>query len=86
VFSSVRSDIFRWKILEDVAPDEFHQLNFAPWMAGLIALLVFNVGNWAIIALAVVKLVTNSEIIAMHLIAQSPPVDVPCIFALPKQR
>jgi CDP-diacylglycerol--glycerol-3-phosphate 3-phosphatidyltransferase len=51
-------------------------------LAGLIALLVFNTGSWAIIALAIVALVTNSEIIAMHLIAKSPPVDVPCIFAL----
>jgi CDP-diacylglycerol--glycerol-3-phosphate 3-phosphatidyltransferase len=51
-------------------------------LAGLIALLVFNAGSWAIIALAVVALVTNSEIIAMHVIAKSPPVDVPCIFAL----
>jgi CDP-diacylglycerol--glycerol-3-phosphate 3-phosphatidyltransferase len=54
-------------------------------LAGLIALLVFNAGSWAIIALAVVALVTNSEIIAMHLIAKSPPVDVPCIFALNKR-
>jgi CDP-diacylglycerol--glycerol-3-phosphate 3-phosphatidyltransferase len=51
-------------------------------LAGLIALLVFNAGSWAIVTLAVVALVTNSEIIAMHLIARSPPVDVPCIFAL----
>ena len=53
-------------------------------LGGLIALLVFNTGNWVIIALAVVALVTNSEIIAMHFIAKSPPVDVPCIFALRK--
>jgi len=54
-------------------------------LAGLIALLVFNAGNWIIISLAVVALVTNSEIIVMHLIAKSPPVDVPCIFALKKR-
>jgi CDP-diacylglycerol--glycerol-3-phosphate 3-phosphatidyltransferase len=54
-------------------------------LAGLIALLVFDAGNWAIVALAIVALVTNSEIIAMHLIAKSPPVDVPCIFALMKR-
>lgn len=53
-------------------------------LGGLIALLVFNAGNWAVIALATVALVTNSEIIAMHLIAKSPPVDVSCIFALLK--
>jgi len=52
----------------------------------LVALLVFNAGSWAIIALTVVALVTNLEIIAMHLIARSPPVDVPCIFALPKRQ
>jgi CDP-diacylglycerol--glycerol-3-phosphate 3-phosphatidyltransferase len=51
-------------------------------LGGLIALLVFNAGSWVIIALAIVALVTNSEIIAIHLIAKSPPVDVPCIFAL----
>ncbi len=54
-------------------------------LAGLIALLVFNAGSWVIIALAIVALVTNSEIIAMHLIAKSPPVDVPCIFVLAKK-
>ena len=51
-------------------------------LAGFIALLAFNAGSWVVIALAVVALVTNSEIIAMHLIAKSPPVDVPWIFAL----
>jgi hypothetical protein len=50
-----------------------------------IVLLVFNAGSWAIVALTVIALVTNSEILAMHLIASSPPVDVPWIFALPKQ-
>ena len=51
-------------------------------LSAFIALLAFNAGSWVVIALAVVALVTNSEIIAMHLIAKSPPVDVPCIFAL----
>ena len=51
----------------------------------LIALLVFNAGGWAIITVAVVALVTNSEIIAIHLLMSFPPVDVPSIFALPKQ-
>jgi phosphatidylglycerophosphate synthase len=51
-------------------------------LAGLIALLVFNAGNWAIVLLTIVALVTNTEIFAMHLIAHSAPVDVPCIFAL----
>jgi CDP-diacylglycerol--glycerol-3-phosphate 3-phosphatidyltransferase len=51
-------------------------------LAGLIALLAFNAGSRVIIALAVVALVTNAEIIAMHLIANSPPVDVRSIFVL----
>ena len=55
-------------------------------LAAFIALLVFNSGSWVIIALAVVALVTNSEIIAMHLIAKSPPVDVPCIFSLARRK
>jgi len=48
----------------------------------LIALLVFNAGSWAIISLAAVALTADAEIIAIHLLAVSPPVDVPCIFAL----
>jgi phosphatidylglycerophosphate synthase len=48
----------------------------------LIALLAFDAGSWAIIMLAIVALVTNSEIIAMHLIADKPPVDVRSIFSL----
>jgi len=52
----------------------------------LIALLVFNAGNWAIVTLAIVALVTNSEICAMHLIAKSPPVDVPGILVLAKRQ
>ena len=55
-------------------------------LAGLIALLVFNAGSWVIISLAIVALVTNSEIIAMHLIAKSPPVDVPGILVLAKRQ
>lgn len=54
-------------------------------LAGLIALLVFNAGNWAVISLAVIALATNLEIIAMHLIADTAPVDVPSIFALKRQ-
>jgi hypothetical protein len=50
-----------------------------------IALLVFNAGSWAILWLAVVALVTNSEIIAIHLLLNVPPVDVPSIFFLPKK-
>ena len=53
-------------------------------LAAFIALLSFNAGGWVVIVLAAVALVTNSEIIAMHLIAKSPPVDVPCILNLPK--
>jgi CDP-diacylglycerol--glycerol-3-phosphate 3-phosphatidyltransferase len=54
-------------------------------LAALIALLVFNAGSWVIIALTVVALVTNSEIIAIHFLMNTPPVDVKSIFALPKK-
>ena len=53
-------------------------------LGGLIALLVFNAGSWAIIALAIVALVTNTEIIAIHLLMNKPPVDVKSVFLIPK--
>jgi CDP-diacylglycerol---glycerol-3-phosphate 3-phosphatidyltransferase len=55
-------------------------------LAALIALLVFNAGNWVIFALTVVALVTNFEIVAIHFLMNTPPVDVKSIFALPKQK
>lgn len=51
---------------------------------GLIALLAFNAGGWAIISLVVVALATNLEILAIHLISPVPPVDVRSIFTLRK--
>jgi CDP-diacylglycerol--glycerol-3-phosphate 3-phosphatidyltransferase len=54
-------------------------------LATLIALLVFNAGSWTIIALTIVALITNSEIIAIHFIMNSPPVDVRSIFSLLKR-
>ena len=53
-------------------------------LGGLIALLVFNAGSWAVIALAIVALATNLEIIAIHLLMKTPPVDVKSIFRIPK--
>jgi len=53
-------------------------------LATLTALLVGNAGSWAVIALAVVALITNLEIIAIHFLMRTPPVDVRSIFALPK--
>ena len=53
-------------------------------LGSLIALLVFDAGNWALIALAVVALATNTEIIAIHLLMDRVPVDVKSIFMLPK--
>lgn len=54
-------------------------------LAALIALLGFNAGSWVILALTVVALVTNFEIIVIHFAAKTPPVDVRSIFALPKR-
>jgi CDP-diacylglycerol--glycerol-3-phosphate 3-phosphatidyltransferase len=54
-------------------------------LATLIALLVFNAGSWAVTALTVVALVTNCEIVAIHFLTNTPPVDVRSVFALPKR-
>ena len=50
-------------------------------LGGLVALLVFNASDWVIIAVMVVSLVANAEIIAVHLAADTPPLDVSSIFA-----
>jgi CDP-diacylglycerol--glycerol-3-phosphate 3-phosphatidyltransferase len=55
-------------------------------IGSLIALLVFNASGWVIIALTIVALITNTEIIIIHFIMDSPPVDVRSIFALPKHQ
>lgn len=54
-------------------------------LAGLIALLVFNASGWVIITLVCIGLVTNLEIISIHIAMNVPPVDIPSIFALPKR-
>jgi CDP-diacylglycerol---glycerol-3-phosphate 3-phosphatidyltransferase len=51
-------------------------------LAVLCALLAFDAGGWAVVALTVVALTTNLEIIAIHLRASAPPVDVRSIFSL----
>jgi CDP-diacylglycerol--glycerol-3-phosphate 3-phosphatidyltransferase len=51
-------------------------------LAAFSALLGFNAGGWAVIALTVVALTANLEIIAIHLRAGAPPVDVRSIFSL----
>jgi len=53
-------------------------------LAGLIALLVFNAGSWVIISLAAIALPANAEIIVIHLLMKTPPVDVKSIFKIPK--
>jgi CDP-diacylglycerol---glycerol-3-phosphate 3-phosphatidyltransferase len=54
-------------------------------LAALIALLVWNASSGVVIALTVVALAANLEIIAIHLIMNSPPMDVRSIFALPEK-
>jgi CDP-diacylglycerol---glycerol-3-phosphate 3-phosphatidyltransferase len=51
-------------------------------LAALVALLVFNAGSWVVVALTAVALTANLEIIAIHLRASAPPVDVRSIFSL----
>jgi CDP-diacylglycerol--glycerol-3-phosphate 3-phosphatidyltransferase len=53
-------------------------------LAALVALLVFNASSWVLVALTIVALITNLEIIVIHFAMNTPPVDVRSIFALPK--
>ncbi len=53
-------------------------------LAALVALLVFNASGWVIVALAAVAVLTNTEIIAIHLLMDSPPVDVRSVFLIQK--
>jgi CDP-diacylglycerol--glycerol-3-phosphate 3-phosphatidyltransferase len=50
-------------------------------LGGLAGLLVFDASEWVIIAVMVVGLVANAEIIAIHIVANTPPLDVSSIFA-----
>jgi phosphatidylglycerophosphate synthase len=54
-------------------------------LAGVAALIVFNGSGWVIVALMFIALIANAEIMAIHLAADSPPVDVTSIFALRKR-
>lgn len=51
----------------------------------LVALLAFGAGGWALIGLSIVALLANFEITAMHLLANSPPVDASSIFQVLKK-
>jgi CDP-diacylglycerol--glycerol-3-phosphate 3-phosphatidyltransferase len=51
-------------------------------LGALIAVLTFNTSDWLTVALAAVALITNAEIIAIHLLMNSPPVDVRSVFTL----
>jgi CDP-diacylglycerol--glycerol-3-phosphate 3-phosphatidyltransferase len=55
-------------------------------LAALTSLLCFNAGSWAVIALTIVALATNLEIIAIHFLMDCPPVDGRSIFAMPKRQ
>jgi phosphatidylglycerophosphate synthase len=51
-------------------------------LATVVALLVFNASTWVIVALMIVGVVTNAEIIIIHFAVKTPPVDVTSLFAL----
>jgi CDP-diacylglycerol---glycerol-3-phosphate 3-phosphatidyltransferase len=51
-------------------------------LAALIALLVFDASSWVLFVLVAVALVTNTEILVIHFLADSPPVDVRSAFTL----
>ena len=54
-------------------------------LAALVALLTFDASGWVLKSLAAVALTTNAEIVAIHLMANSQPVDVPNIFVAYKR-
>lgn len=53
-------------------------------LAALIAVLVFNAGSWTIVSLAIIALITNTEILVIHLLMSDAPVDVKSVFKLPR--
>jgi len=55
-------------------------------LAALVLFFVFDASAWCLIVLAVVALVANGEIVAIHLLSKAPPVDVRSIFSLLAQR
>lgn len=55
-------------------------------LGGLVALLVFAAGDWSVMTMAVVALVSNAETIGIHLLATEPPVDVKSIFSVRNRR
>lgn len=54
-------------------------------LAALVALLVFNASGWVLDALAIVAVIANAEIVAIHLLADRPPVDVRSLVGFRKQ-
>lgn len=55
-------------------------------LAALLLLFVFDASAWCLIVLAVVALVANGEIVAIHLLSKAPPVDVRSLFSLLAQQ
>jgi CDP-diacylglycerol---glycerol-3-phosphate 3-phosphatidyltransferase len=51
-------------------------------LAAVTALLVFNASAWVIVALMIIAVVTNAEILIIHFAVKSPPVDITSVFAL----
>lgn len=49
-------------------------------LGSLIALLAFGAGSEVVVGLAIVAAVANGEIILLHLVSRTPPVDVPSLF------
>lgn len=51
-------------------------------LAAFLLLFVFDASAWCLISLAAVALVANGEILAIHLLSDSAPVDVGSVFSL----
>ena len=91
IFASSLGTVFEWydfylygSLATIIGAQFFSQFPLAA--RNIFALLAFAAGRWALISLAVVAVVTNLEIMAMHLVSPVPPVDVRSIFRLRKTK
>lgn len=55
-------------------------------LSAVICLFLIDASGWCVVVLAIVALATNAEIIAIHLLLDTPPVDVRSVFPLLRQK
>lgn len=55
-------------------------------LGAVTCLFVLSASEWPVIVLVVVAVITNAEIVAIHLLSDTPPVDVRSVFPLLQQK